>query len=127
MGTPATQALDTLILLANLKKRVLPVSATLKRVQDEIVKLLPDWGDDHDSLFAENFFPDISKAYRKQETDELLSTIGKIISVGKMQPENLLRGSFDLVGEKGTIEIYFTLTPEADPKIQHLRFSLTKK
>jgi CubicO group peptidase (beta-lactamase class C family) len=124
MGAPATQALDTLLVLANLKKSVLPVSPTLKKVQEEIVKLLPAWADEHDSLFAENFFPDISKAYRKKETDELLPKIGKIISVGKMNPENLLRGSFDLVGEKGTIEVYFTLTPEAEPKVQWLSFKL---
>jgi hypothetical protein len=124
MGAPSWQALDTLVLLANLKKRFLPVSPTLKKVQDEIVKILPDWKDEHDALFAENFFSDISKAYRKKETDELLSKIGKIVSVGKMKAENLLRGSFDLVGEKGTIEVYFTLTPEADPKVQWLTFEL---
>jgi hypothetical protein len=126
MGPPAWQALDTLVLLANLKKRILPVSPTLKKVQDEIVKLLPAWGDEHDSLFAENFFPDISKAYRKKETDSLLTKIGKITSVSKMKPENLLRGSFDLVGEKGTIEVYFTLTPESEPKVQWLTFELKK-
>jgi len=124
MGAPASQALDTLLLLTNLKKRVLPVSPTLKKVQDELVKLLPAWGDEHDSLFAENFFSDISKAYRKKETDEMLSKIEIITSVGKMKPENLLRGSFDLVGEKGTIEVYFTLTPEAEPKVQWLTFEL---
>lgn len=126
MGAPATQALDTLMQLANLKKRVLPVSPTLQKVHDEVVKLLPAWSDEHDALFAENFFPDISKAYRKKETDELLSKIGKITSVGKMQPENLLRGSFDLVGEKGTVEVYFTLTPDAEPKVQWLTFELKK-
>ncbi len=127
MGEPATQALDTLILLTDLKKRVLPVSPSLKKVQDQIIKLLPAWNDEFDSLFAENFFPDISKAYRKKETDELLAKIGKIISVGKMQPENLLRGSFDLIGEKGTIKVFFTLTPEAEPKVQYLSFGLKER
>ena len=126
MGVPASNALDTLVYLANLQKRVLPVSPTLIRVQGEIVKLLPDWKEEHDALFAENFFPDISKAYRKKETDDLLSKIGKIKSVSKMRPENLLRGAFDIVGEKGTIEAYFTLTPEAQPKVQDLSFTLKK-
>ena len=126
MGAPAWQALDTLVLLANLKKRVLPVSPTLKKVQDEIIKLLPTWSGEHDSLFAENFFPDISKARRKKETDELFAKTGKIISVSRMRPENLLRGSFDFVGERGTIEVYFTLTPQAYPKVQWLSFELKK-
>jgi len=127
MGAPAWQVLDTLKLLANLKKRVLPISPTLKKIQDQIVKLVPGWGNEYDEMFAENFFPDISKAYRKKETDELFAKIGKITSTGKMQPENLLRGSFDLVGEKGTIEVYFTLTPEATPKVQWLSFQLKEK
>jgi len=124
MGAPASQALDTLVSLTNLKKRVLPVSPTLKKVQDRLVKLIPDWSDQHDALFAENFFPDRSKAYRKKETDELLTKIGKVVSVSKIQPENLLRGVFDIIGEKGSIEVYFTLTPEADSKVQYLSFRL---
>jgi CubicO group peptidase (beta-lactamase class C family) len=122
MGTPAGRALDTLVQLANLKKRTLPVSPTLKKIQNQIVKLLPDWNNQYDNLFAENFFPDISKDHRKKETDELFAKAGKIISIGKMQPENLLRGSFDMVGEKGTIEVFFTLTPDAEPKVQWLSF-----
>jgi CubicO group peptidase (beta-lactamase class C family) len=124
MGAPAWQALDTLILLANVKKRVFSVSAILRKNQEQIVKLIPNWEKEFDGMFAENFFPDISKAYRKKETDELLLKIGKIISVGKMKPENLLRCSFDVIGEKGTIEVFFTLTPEADPKVQYLSFRL---
>ena len=127
MGVPAWEALDTLKLLANLKKRVVPVSPTLKKNQDQIVKMIPEWGNEYDGIFAENFFPDISKAYRKKETNEFLLKIGKITSVGKMHPENLLRGSFDLVGEKGTIEVFFTLTPEAEPKVQQLDFQLKEK
>jgi CubicO group peptidase (beta-lactamase class C family) len=124
MDAPARKALDTLKALAELNKRVLPVSPTLQKIQDQIAKMLPDWSDSYDSMFAENFFPDISKAYRKKETDELLSKVGKITSAGKMRPENLLRGSFDIIGEKGTIEVFFTLTPEAEPKVQHLSFTM---
>ncbi|HTH54726.1 MAG TPA: serine hydrolase domain-containing protein [Cyclobacteriaceae bacterium] len=122
MGAPANRVLDTLVYLLQLKKRVLPVSPTLKKFQDDIVKLIPNWGEEFDKIFAENFFSDISKEHRKKQTDELMAKIGAIQSIGKMQPENLLRGSFDLVGEKGTLEVFFTLTPEANPKIQWLSF-----
>jgi len=124
MGAPASQALDTLVFLADLKKRVLPVSPVLKKTQEQIVKLIPNWSNEYDGMFAENFFPDISKDHRKKQTDELLAQIGKIVSVGKMKPENLLRGSFDLIGEKGTIDVFFTLTPDAEPKVQWLSFKL---
>jgi CubicO group peptidase (beta-lactamase class C family) len=124
MGAPANHALDTLVQLVQLKKRVLPPSPTLKKFQERIAKLLPNWGGENDDMFAENFFPDISKEHRKKQTDELLAKIGSISSIGKIHPENLLRGSFDLVGEKGTVEVFFTLTPEIDPKIQWLTFRL---
>lgn len=124
MGAPANRVLDTLVYLLQLKKRVLPVSPILKKFQDEIAKLIPNWGAEFDNLFAENFFPDISKENRKKQTDELLAKVGAIKSIGKMQPENLLRGGFDLIGEKGAIEVFFTLTPEAQPKIQWLSFRL---
>jgi CubicO group peptidase (beta-lactamase class C family) len=124
MGAPCNQALDTIVQLVQLKKRVLPVSPTLQKFQEQIVKLIPNWSTEYDKMFAENFFPDISKELRKNQTDELLAKIGAIKSIGKIQPENLLRGGFDLVGEKGTVEVYFTLTPEAEPKIQWLTFEL---
>ncbi|MGC4020801.1 MAG: serine hydrolase domain-containing protein [Cyclobacteriaceae bacterium] len=124
MTAPSLQAIDTLLVLAELKKRVIPVSPVLKKIQDQIVNVIPNWGNEYDNMFAENFFPDISKDHRKKQMDELLNKIGKIVSVGKMRPENLLRGSFDLVGEKGTVEVFFTLTPEAEPKVQWLSFRL---
>ncbi|MBS1487918.1 MAG: beta-lactamase family protein [Bacteroidetes bacterium] len=126
MGMPTSKVLDTLIILAELKKRIFPVSPILKKVQEQIMGMLPDWNNKFDSMFAENFFPDISKAHRKKETDELFSKIGKIVSIGKIKPENLLRGSFEIKGEKGAIEIFFTLTPEAEPKVQLLEFGLSQ-
>ncbi|MBS1559407.1 MAG: beta-lactamase family protein [Bacteroidetes bacterium] len=126
MGVPASKVVDTLMTLAELKKRVFPVSPILKKTQGQLVKMLPSWNDEFDLLFAENFFPDISKAHRKKETDELFSKTGKIISIGKMKPENLLRGSFEMKGENGKVEVFFTLTPEASPKVQWLEFALKK-
>lgn len=35
-----------------------------------------------------------------------------------MKPENQLRGSFIMQGEKADIEIFFTLSPENPPLIQ---------
>jgi hypothetical protein len=40
-------------------------------------------------------------------------------------PENNLRGSFEVTGSKGQLIIKFTLSPEADPKIQ--AFSIARK
>ena len=40
-----------------------------------------------------------------------------------LAPDNQLRGRFSLLGERGRIEVFFTLMPEAVPKIQDLRLS----
>ena len=49
--------------------------------------------------------------------------MGKLVAVKKVKPENQLRGSFIIEGEKTAIEIYFTLSPENPPLIQeyHMR------
>ncbi len=37
-----------------------------------------------------------------------------------MIPENNLRGTFPIEGERGKLNVFFTLTPEANPLIQQL-------
>jgi CubicO group peptidase (beta-lactamase class C family) len=127
MGAPVSNVVDTLILLADLKKRVFPVSPTLKAMQENLMKTLPTWEDQYDKLFAENFFPDKSKDRWKKETTDLFAKIGKVKSVSAMHPENLLRGTFTIIGEKGELEVFFTLTPETVAKIQELEVTLKEK
>jgi CubicO group peptidase (beta-lactamase class C family) len=126
MGVPVSNVVDTLIYLADLKKRVFPVSPTLKTIQENLVKMLPNWEDQYDNLFAENFFPDKSKDRWKKETTALFDKIGKVKSISAMRPENLLRGTFTIIGEKGELEVFFTLTPETEAKIQELDVILKK-
>ncbi len=127
MGSPVSQVVDTLIVLADLKKRVFPVSSVLKSKQEQLTKVLPTWNADCDSLFAENFFPDKSKERWKNETTALLQQIGTIKNVSSIHPENLLRGTFTITGEKGAIEVFFTLTPETKPLIQELVVLITNQ
>jgi hypothetical protein len=53
----------------------------------------------------------------------LYTKAGKITGVKALKPENQLRGSFVVEGEKINIEVYFTLSPENPPLIQeyHMR------
>ena len=116
-----TAALDTLIALAKLKPRVLAVSPILAKRKMELMKLLPDWRYGPESgIFAENFFPDTPIDLRRRNTLALFEQIGKVRKVGKLTPENDLRGTFHIYGEKGTLSVFFTLTPEANPLIQQL-------
>ena len=50
----------------------------------------------------------------------LFTKIGKVKKVTELKPENQLRGKFQIEGENGMLEIYFTLTPENPALIQQL-------
>ena len=128
MGAVNWAVLDTLIQSAGLKPRQLPVSPILAQRKAELVKLLPDWTNaERSSIFAENFFPDRSVVLRRQEAQALFSTIGKVTSVGELIPENQLRGTFRLTGERGAVDVFFTLTPETPALIQQLDLHEVKR
>ena len=72
---------------------------------------------------AENFFMDQSREHRRSEIAEVLEEAGDISSVGELEPENQLRGRFRMQAANGEVVVFFTLTPEADPKVQQLDVS----
>lgn len=118
------QVLDTLIQLAGLKPRQLKASSVLEQRKEQLVQLLPSWKDAEASgIFAENFFLDYFPDSLRKEASAIFEKTGRIVRVSEVTPENGLRGSFVLGGEKGDAEVMFTLTPEAVPLIQeyHIR------
>lgn len=124
MGFVNLRVLDTIVKLAGLQQRQLPASKILEQRKNELVKILPDWNNAKQSgIFAENFFPDYPIDTLKKYAGELYAKAGKIIAVKDVKPENQLRGSFIIEGEKTNIEIYFTLSPENPALIQeyHIR------
>lgn len=124
MGGINLRVLDTLIKMAGLQPRQIVPSKILEQRKNELVKILPDWNNALQSgIFAENFFPDYPIDSLRKEAKDLYSKAGKIISVKAMKPENQLRGSFIIEGEKINMEIYFTLSPENPALIQeyHIR------
>lgn len=126
-GAPNAVALDTLIAIAGLKPRVLDASDILRQRKEEIVKLLPEWKDEHANIFAENFFPDESLERRRSATQKIFSEAGEIKNITELRPENQLRGSFTLEGEKNNVRVFFTLTPEKEALIQQLDIELVSK
>lgn len=126
-GTSATNAKAAQLLIekAKLPTRTLPVSSLLATRKAQVAELLQkEWPTAlADSLVAENFFPDRSREAWLKRTRETLEKAGAIKSVGEIVPENQLRGTFPLVTENGRIDVYFTLTPEAKPKLQELRLT----
>lgn len=123
-----TQVLDTLIALAGLKPRQLKSSSVLEKRKEQLLKLLPSWsGAEASGIFAENFFLDYFPDSLRKEAIGVFERTGKILHVSEVVPENGLRGSFTLQGEKGEAEVSFTLTPEAEPLIQEYHIRERKK
>ena len=70
-----------------------------------------------------DYFPDSLKS----ETERIFRNAGKITNIQELIPENNLRGSFIMEGEKSDIEISFTLSPENPPLIQEYQIKERKK
>jgi len=124
MGTINLRVLDTLVKMAGLQPRQVVPSKILEQRKNELLKMLPDWNNAAQSgIFAENFFPDYPIDSLKKEASNLYAKAGKLIAVKAIRPDNQLRGSFIIEGEKTDMEVYFTLSPENPPLIQeyHIR------
>ncbi|RYY29220.1 MAG: class A beta-lactamase-related serine hydrolase [Sphingobacteriaceae bacterium] len=118
-GAVNKMVLDTLLAISKIKPRVLPASAILNQRKNELIKLLPDWENAKSNpIFAANFWLDYFPEKLKADASAAFSKAGKIISVDDLVAENQLRGYFLMHGEKSTIKIAFTLTPENPAKIQ---------
>ncbi|MEP7268120.1 MAG: serine hydrolase domain-containing protein [Saprospiraceae bacterium] len=130
LSTINLKVLDTIIRSANLKPYTIPVSDILNQRKNELVKLLPGWSENIDihaeKIFAENFFMDQSSSIWKKTAATAFAQIGAIMKVTELRPVNQLRGDFDIIGDKGKLNIFFTLTPENPPLIQALQINTVK-
>jgi CubicO group peptidase (beta-lactamase class C family) len=120
-STLNTAVLDSIIVLAGLQPRQLPAPDILTVRRDQLVELWPDWeGAEASGIFADNFFMDFRLSDIVAATRELSEEAGEITGVGEVVPENQLRGTFMLYGENKNLQVFFTLSPELDPLIQHV-------
>lgn len=107
-----------------LQKRTLPVSDILTKRKVEIVELIQNWDTElEEKIIAGNFYLDRSREHRMSQIKEIFNKAGAIQNIEDMEPINQLRGSFELKAENGSINIFFTLTPEKYPKVQQLDVS----
>jgi len=110
-----------------LEKRNLPVSDILQKRKEQVLQLIQSWDDPLGAqILAENFYLDQSKALRQKAMEATLEKAGAIKEVKTMKAFNQLRGVFDVLTEHGKLEVYFTLSPEADPKVQDLEVSFSE-
>jgi CubicO group peptidase (beta-lactamase class C family) len=112
---------DTILSLTGLARRQLPATAILERRKEQLISLLPDWeGAESSGIFAENFFLDNRRRDLVRESEALFEEAGEITGTGELMAQNQLRGVFPVHGTKGTVEVFFSLSPEPDPLIQQV-------
>lgn len=101
------------------------VSPLLTLRKKQVAQLLLHWDPELEKdLVAANLYLDISRADRMAEARELLEKAGTVIGVGPVMPENQLRGSFTIEGSKASIRVFFTLSPEPEPRVQWISLDL---
>ena len=125
LGNFNLSILDTIVRLSGIQKRIIPVSAVLKKRADELARILPSWEiSKQGEVFAENFFLDNPLHELKEEGRKVFSQLGDVKKIHPLKAINRLRGSFLIEGEKGIAEIFFTLSPEPSPKVQALEMKI---
>ena len=110
---------------AGLEKRNLPVSDILKTRKKQVLELIQSWDPQLEKeILAENFYLDKDRQHRKQQISVVLDNAGELGEPEPFVNYNELRGYVNIPAENGTLAVYFTLTPEADPRVQQLEVIL---
>lgn len=107
-----------------LDERQLPISEILAKRQEQVAAMIQHWDPALEAdILAENFYMDKSREHRMAQIKEVLAEAGSIDKVNPIKNYNELRGRFEMPAENGVVSVYFTLTPEKNPKVQQLRVS----
>jgi len=111
-----------------IQPRTLPASDILIKRKTQIIELIQHWDKNLETeILSENFYMDLDRKDRIEAVQKVLKEAGSILNVDALKPSNQLRGNFKLQTKNGAITIYFTLTPEKDPKVQDLELSFQMK
>jgi CubicO group peptidase (beta-lactamase class C family) len=116
-----SQAVQILVEKGGLKARTPVASPVLERRAREVAQMIQHWESGlTGQITAENFFLDKSREDWVALSREVLSRAGNLVSVEPVVPDNQLRGTFRMTGDRGAVQVHFTLTPERTPKVQEL-------
>ena len=120
-------ALKLLLERGGLQPRVVATSAILAERASQVATMIRSWDAELvGKVVADNFLLDRSLADWRALAAARFAAIGAVVRVEAVVPENQLRGRFVVVGEKGRLQVAFTLTPAAVPKVQELTLELLK-
>lgn len=126
---PAHEINDTvmehLFQAVDIPRREMPTSSSLETRGRQLSEALQNWSAHIKSnIFADNFFMDKDELHWESDISASLAKIGGVIVVAPVAPINQLRGTFYLIGKKAQLKVFFTMTPEATPKIQAMRLEV---
>ena len=120
---PISGAWNALLETGGLRKRELPPTPLQSRMRDQLFELWKRWDDAEAKRFAAmNLFLDVPAGQRQAEIEKLKEEVGECGSAGPVMPENWLRGQFDMKCDRGTVGVFFTMSPTEPPAVQHLAF-----
>jgi CubicO group peptidase (beta-lactamase class C family) len=120
---PMSAAWNALIETGGLRKRELPPTPLQSRMRDHLFELWKRWDDaEAKRIAAMNLFLDVPAEQRRAEIEKLKDVVGECETAGPVMPENWLRGQFDMKCERGTVGVFFTMSPTEPPAVQHLAF-----
>ena len=106
-----------------LRKRELPATPLQSQMRDRIFNLWKRWDDGQAKEIASmNLFLDAPADQRQAGIRTLQDEVGECAIAGPVIPENWLRGQFNIQCAKGTVGVFFTLSPTQPPAVQHLEF-----
>ena len=117
------RAWDTLQQTGGLQRRELPPSPALVQMREHVVNLWNHWDEtEAKQVGAMNLLLDAPSAQRSAEIRSLQAEVGECKVAGPVLPENWLRGQVNFTCAHGTVGAFFTLSPTAPAKIQHLSY-----
>lgn len=121
--------LERIVKLGDLKTRQLSNSYFLSQRKEQLIDVLikNNWNlstNEFEQIFTENFFLDQNLELRRKTSENFFNQIGTIVTIRELIPKNQLRGNFLIDGERATLHIAFSLSPENPPLIQELKFTV---
>ena len=120
---PISRAWDEMRKTGGLGKRELPPTPRQTQMRNHILDLWQHWDDaEAKSIASVNLFLDAPMNQRQAEIAKLKEEVGECSAAGPVLPENWLRGQFNMRCAKGTVGVFFSMSPTQPPAVQHLAF-----
>jgi CubicO group peptidase (beta-lactamase class C family) len=107
-----------------LQPRVVKPSPALLTAQADISQLIIKWDDAlANRITSDNFFLDASIEERRPRWQALANDHGVCRLATSIDPENALRGGWRMMCDRGWLDVFITLAPTTQPKVQAIGIS----